>query len=1292
MPILTNDNFKKKVEELQQIQNSQTQSLSDFREESLLEEQKLEEQFQAERQVILDCNIEELIKQEESALTEAKRQAEKDFKSQQKAIREELSLQKDQFRIKLNSSLKEAAAPILKNNKDLSTKKNQDLKALQEGEQSIRDYILAQQSYINKVTGEAEHARKVYGRVSNLNSESVNLSPVKNPEELKAYFQEQITKLKANEITFRNGFMVSLFILLPPRLCGIMSFIASSVILFVVHKSNYPAEDFTSLAITLYGISLLPLPFYFISKKAVKESLFQFIKAYLHVTELKKAGFLWIDQYFLNENKRIKDYHTNAELKNKQEIEAFKTKLENDQEEELELIKHKSQDSLIELNHQHEEKLKTIIEKHTSKISAYQDKELVTLDSLSEQYDKKTAESKALNSEKEQKLTDHFNKLKNDEINSLKAIIEKTDQYIEAELHSWDKEETLAIKDSFPREVTFGVCQIDLLHYMYDLNETLAGQSLIADIPIQLNFPEKASLYIESDPKNHANAIDVIQNICMRLLSDFPPAKVCFDLVDPVGLGQNFSAFTHLSDFDSSLIGERILSATKDIEQRLSDLCEHMEKMIQKYLRNEYNNIFDYNEKAAELSEKLHFLVLMDFPTGLSEKATKHLNSIISSGPRCGVYTIILKDIRHELPENLDKEQLFKQSLAFSFTGKSKTWRAQEHHASRPSFQTPPQEESRQTEILKKIGENAVAHSRVEVDFFNLQPQDDQLWNANTDAGLEIPIGLSGRKTQMLSFGKGTNQHALIAGKTGSGKSTLMHVIIASAINKYSPDELRLYLIDFKKGVEFKTYADAKLPHAEVIAIESDREFGLSVLRKLDHELNQRGQIFRQNQVQDLASFKKLENGEAMPRIIFMVDEFQEIFTEDDQVSQEASLLLDRLIRQGRAFGLHVILGSQPLGGAYSLPRTTISQMTIRLALQCSEQDSYLILNEDNPAARLLSRPGDGIYNDTAGNIEGNSPFQVLWISEEQRQTVLTKLKEKAENSDLKLDRKIFCFEGNLPAKFENNVEAQAFLKKENTAKVPTIFFGEPNAIKSETRLSFPTQSGRNLLIIGQNSETALALQTLALITLKAQQPEARFYILDGAPADFPQKEILAQTVEELNKGSHKTCHMLEYRDIEASLSSLKSELDQAIEQRSTVTPTYFIVFQGQRIRALRNEDDFDFSFDDTPKANPAKDFAEILEKGPEHGWHTLFYCVSENSLNRTLNRKSLREFEPRVLFQMSQNDSLSLIDSPDASQLGLYTALYCNEQEGELEKFRPYALPALDQIQAWLGKSTVNI
>ncbi len=81
-------------------------------------------------------------------------------------------------------------------------------------------------------------------------------------------------------------------------------------------------------------------------------------------------------------------------------------------------------------------------------------------------------------------------------------------------------------------------------------------------------------------------------------------------------------------------------------------------------------------------------------------------------------------------------------------------------------------------------------------------------------------------------------------------------------------------------------------------------------------------------------------------------------------------------------------------------------------------------------------------------------------------------------------------------------------------------------------------------------------------------------------------------------------------------------------------------------------------------------------------GVHTIVWCDSLNNLNRTFDRQTLREFEIRVLFQMSANDSSTLIDNPAAGELGENRALFFSEEEGRMEKFRPYGLPT----DEWLG------
>jgi hypothetical protein len=89
-----------------------------------------------------------------------------------------------------------------------------------------------------------------------------------------------------------------------------------------------------------------------------------------------------------------------------------------------------------------------------------------------------------------------------------------------------------------------------------------------------------------------------------------------------------------------------------------------------------------------------------------------------------------------------------------------------------------------------------------------------------------------------------------------------------------------------------------------------------------------------------------------------------------------------------------------------------------------------------------------------------------------------------------------------------------------------------------------------------------------------------------------------------------------------------------------------------------------------------------VLREGAGLGVHVIVWCDSLNNLNRSFDRPALREFEMRVLFQMSAADSSTLIDNPAASKLGVNRALFYSEDRGQPEKFRPYALPS----EEWLG------
>ncbi len=439
---------------------------------------------------------------------------------------------------------------------------------------------------------------------------------------------------------------------------------------------------------------------------------------------------------------------------------------------------------------------------------------------------------------------------------------------------------------------------------------------------------------------------------------------------------------------------------------------------------------------------------------------------------------------------------------------------------------------------------------------------------------------------------------------------------------------------------------------------------------------------FRETGVNDLAGYRAAKPEETTPRILLVVDEFQAFFTEDDKLAQEASLLLDRLVRQGRAFGMHVLLGSQTLGGAYSLARSTIDQMAVRVALQCSDADAQLILSKDNSAARLLSRPGEAIYNDQNGLVEGNDPFQVVWLSEEKRESLLSELHTRAANRY----PPPLVFSGNTAADLDSNRALSRLLDTHTATKSPVAWLGDPVAIKDPTAAIFRQAGGANLLMIGQNEPAARGLFTSSLIGLIPQLPAdltgTALTILDGTPDDVEDAEYFSKLAPKLpfTIAPPRSGLPAAIRDL-----SLEFERRQKGESNDR-SPRFLFVFGIQRFRELRkSEEEYGFGRRDANREpTPSERFAAMLRDGPPVGIHVVIWCDSLTNLNRAFERPQLREFAQRVLFQMSATDSSTLMDTPAASKLGRNRALYLQEDQERPEKFRPYGVPT----QEWLNRT----
>lgn len=868
-----------------------------------------------------------------------------------------------------------------------------------------------------------------------------------------------------------------------------------------------------------------------------------------------------------------------------------------------------------------------------------------------------------------------------------------------------------------PPALRFGEFPLDILRLPNGLprDPTLrAVANLKLHLPALVSAATPQNVLLKAEGTGRGEAVKALQTLMLRYLTCFPPGKVRLTIIDPVGLGENFAGFMHLSDFDETLIAHRIWTEAVHIEKQLTDLTAHMESIIQKYLRNQFATIDAYNADAGEVAEPYRVLVIANFPVNFTDEAARRLLSIVQSGSRCGVLTLVSVDMGQPLPKGFPLADLEAGSVTLNWQPSGAAgdvasdvatthnplkiegadgsyrfkWQDPDFGAYPLVVDAPPPDEML-TKLINLVGSAAKEAQRVEVPFDFIAPAAEKWWAGDNGSVIQVPLGRVGAtRRQAITLGRGTSQHVLVAGKTGSGKSTLLHVLITNAVLNYAPEQLELYLVDFKKGVEFKPYAELALPHARVVAIESEREFGLSVLQRLDVELKKRGDLYRGLGVQDVASAREADPTLTLPRILLIVDEFQEFFTEDDRIGQEAALVLDRLVRQGRAFGIHVVLGSQTLGGAYTLARSTLDQMAVRIALPCSETDGHMILSEENNAARLLSRPGDAIYNDMSGQVEGNHPFQVAWLPDERREELLVQVQRRArERTDRPAPPEPIVFEGNTAAHLGKHHRLRELLKtrRQTPAKEVLAWLGDPIAIKEPTAAIFRPQNGRHLLLIGQNEDEAQGVLFSAFLSIVAQASSAtRVHLLTSAP-ESDELKVFKNTNQLRDVG----LHIYGARDQAAALQELADLVDRRIAAgpENEAASSDFVFLHGiHRLRELRRvEDDYSFGSTTGP-ATPPQNLVKILREGAAVGVHVIAWADALAGVLRCFDRPALREFEMRVLFQMNPSDSSNLIDTPLASKLGLHRGLFVSEDTGKLEKFRPYGVPTLDELTSWIS------
>lgn len=811
-------------------------------------------------------------------------------------------------------------------------------------------------------------------------------------------------------------------------------------------------------------------------------------------------------------------------------------------------------------------------------------------------------------------------------------------------------------------------------------------------IPFVLPFSKEFNFVLRFDGKTREQAVENACALGMRLFTSVPPAKINFTFADPVTLGESFAMFTRLADADDrtgEVINGRIWSDPSDIESKLKIMTDRISNVTQRCLQGKYDSIYEYNKDAEQNAEPYQVLMLMDFPAGLTENSLKLLEQIVTSGPKCGVFTLLYRNESqlqkvserlHPLISNIES-----QMQTFYMNEKGDIYCRIKAFGDIPlKWNCIPMPEYKNREkVISTLKKDIKSAEKVVIGIEKVRGDTEENSSAK---GIKIPIGVRGAgEVQYLTLGVGGSHHGLVAGLTGAGKSSLLHTIIMGALSRYSPDELSLYLVDFKRGVEFKIYADFELPSFKVVAIESEREFGYNILLALEREQKIRADIFRKNRVDTIEEYREL--GKKMSRILFIMDEFHELFSDSsDALAKNSANIMERIIRQGRAFGVHLILASQSYSNIGGISPEVLSQMAVRMVLKCSDSDANMLLKNGSSEVNQISidDPGRAIYNSEAGSSEYNTHFRVAYADSKKQRAMLQKISEKTAKDSREKTRILL-------SNIEDNRYSiyNCFHEYEDHTENDSLHLGEVLSLSGSMKIGFNRRECSNLLMAGGNPDKARSMFSFSILSLcinywlkNRKAPEEPFiYLLNCKPLE---DSYFGDTLKIL--GQERLYKYIKYIDFERD-----SEISDALRElcKDTKEDKYFFVFGYQRAEALKSQrkktsqdifSTFNLMAESDPQLSPKEMFMQIIEKGAERGVHTILWQDSFSALEQD-DKDIMSFFSMKIAFDMKAEEYSRFIGENDVSLMSENNAVY-SSRTSDNQRFRPYQTPDEDWLR----------
>ncbi|GAA7221659.1 hypothetical protein ID0458_12340 [Helicobacter pylori] len=483
------------------------------------------------------------------------------------------------------------------------------------------------------------------------------------------------------------------------------------------------------------------------------------------------------------------------------------------------------------------------------------------------------------------------------------------------------------------------------------------GANMDFCLPKVYPFPPK-SLYIE-----HEKDGQFLREMLLRLLSSVPLVQLEVILVDALSLGGIFNLVRRLLDKDNDFIDQqRILTESEEIKEALKYLYEYLKVNLQQKLAG-FKDSMHYNKiKEYQLPLKALFLSGVD---ALSSDALYYLEKIMRFGSKNGVLSFVNleSEKNNKSAEDLKRyAEFFKDRTSFERLKYLNVEVINDHGIQSQHMQ----------DFATKIKAYYEQKKQVKRELKDLQ-REQEFWTKSYQFEVSVPVGWDINHKEVCFKIGGAQNHTLICGRSGSGKSNFLHVLIQNLAFYYAPNEVQLFLLDYKEGVEFNAYADpAILEHARLVSVASSVGFGVSFLSWLCKEMQERANLFKQSGAKDLSAYRK--HGE-MPRLIVVIDEFQVLFSDSATKEKErVEAYLNTILKKGRSYGVHLILATQTMRDS-GINKSLMAQIANRIALPMDAEDSDSVLSDG--VACELTPPTEGIFNNNGGHQKDHTKMSI---------------------------------------------------------------------------------------------------------------------------------------------------------------------------------------------------------------------------------------------------------------------------------------------------------------------------